>query len=329
MAMTTATQRMVAILGSGEMGSAVATAFARAGYRVVTDLSGRSARSRGLAARAGVVDLGSLAAVVQQAELVLSIVPPAAAYRCAEEVAAAMRAVRSAPAFADCNAVAPATVRRIARVFESTRRSPERSHGSSLGTPAESSSAAPFIDAGIVGRAPKPGGERTRFYVSGAARRALLDVAVAVAEIEVVDMGEEIGAASALKMAYAALNKGTDALHTAVLLAAARLGVLPALLEECEASQADALARMKARVPFLASTAARFTGEMAEIASTFAAAGVTPDFHRGAEWVYARLASTPLAAETRETSPRERSLDAALAVFSAALEGGSPRDGAR
>jgi 3-hydroxyisobutyrate dehydrogenase-like beta-hydroxyacid dehydrogenase len=296
MAMTTATQRTVAILGSGEMGSAVATAFARAGYRVVTDLSGRSARSRGLAARAGVVDLGSLAAVVQQAELVLSIVPPAAAYRCAEEVAAAM---------------------------------PGSSARSSLGTPAESSSAAPFIDAGIVGRAPKPGGERTRFYVSGAARRALLDVAVAVAEIEVVDMGEEIGAASALKMAYAALNKGTDALHTAVLLAAARLGVLPALLEECEASQADALARMKARVPFLASTAARFTGEMAEIASTFAAAGVTPDFHRGAEWVYARLASTPLAAETRETSPRERSLDAALAVFSAALEGGSPRDGAR
>src|SRR4030095_12813474 len=117
------------------------------------------------------------------------------------------------------------------------------------------------------------------------------------AEIELVDMGEEIGAASALKMTYAALNKGTDALHTAVLLAGARLGVLPALLKEFESSQAEALARMKARVPFLAATSARFTGEMAEIADTFAAAGVTPDFHRGAEWVYAQLASTPLAAE--------------------------------
>jgi hypothetical protein len=105
-----------------------------------------------------------------------------------------------------------------------------------------------------------------------------------------------------------------------VLLAGARLGVLPALLNEFESSQADALARMKSRVPFLAATAARFAGEMAEIASTFAAAGVTPDFHRGAEWIYTQLAASPLAAETRATLPRERSLDAALAVFGATLD---------
>jgi 3-hydroxyisobutyrate dehydrogenase-like beta-hydroxyacid dehydrogenase len=313
MAMTTATQRTVAVLGSGDMGSAVGAALARAGFRVVTDLSRRSAHSRALAARAGVVDVGSLEAVVQQAELVLSIVPPAAAVECAEEVAAAMRAADAAPVFADCNAVAPATVRRIARLFDSTGNWP----GTAL------------VDAGIVGRAPGPGGDRTRFYVSGARRRALLDLGVAVAEIELIDLGEEVGAASALKMAYAALNKGTDALHTAVLLAGARLGVLPALLAELESSQAQALARMKARVPFLASTAARFTGEMAEIASTFAAAGVTPDFHRGAEWVYAQLAATPLAAETRDQQPRERSLDAALAVFNAALDRDAWRDGAR
>ncbi len=306
--MTTATQRTVGILGSGDMGSAVGGAFVRAGFRVVTDLSRRSAHSRGLAAHAGIVDVGSLAAVAQAAELVLSIVPPAAAVACAEEFAETLRAAPAAPVFADCNAVAPATVRRIARLFEST--------------------GAAFVDAGIVGRGPRPGGERTRFYVSGPARRALLDVAVA--EIELLDMGEEIGAASALKMTYAALNKGTDALHTAVLLAGARLGVLPALLKEFESSQAEALARMKARVPFLAATAARFTGEMAEISKTFAAAGVTPDFHRGAEWVYAQLAATPLAAETRATLPRERSLDAALAVFSAALDRGAAiRDGAR
>ncbi len=307
MAMTTATQRTVAILGSGDMGSAVGGAFARAGFRVVTDLSRRSAHSRALAARAGVVDVGSLAAIVQSAELVLSIVPPAAAMECAAEVAAAMRAARSAPAFADCNAVSPATVREIARLFDA--------------------SGAAFIDGGIVGRGPRAGGERTRFYVSGPARRALLDVDVP--EIALVDMGEEIGAASALKMTYAALNKGTDALHTAVLLAGARLGVLPALLKEFESSQAEALARMKSRVPFLAATSARFMGEMAEIASTFSAAGVTPDFHRGAEWVYAQLAATPLAAETRATLPRERSLDAALAVFSAALDRGEGRESLR
>jgi 3-hydroxyisobutyrate dehydrogenase-like beta-hydroxyacid dehydrogenase len=206
------------------------------------------------------------------------------------------------PTFVDCNAVAPATVRAIARVIE----------------PA----AAAFIDVGIVGRGPRPGGERTRFYVSGAARRTVL--ALAVAGIELIDMGEEIGSASALKMAYAALNKGTDALLAAVLLAAERLGVRAALMRELEQSQQEALTRMRARVPFLAATAERFAPEMAEVAMTYESVGVTPLFHRGAEWLYALLATTPLAAETRATLPRERSLDAALAVFTAALDRDAP-----
>jgi 3-hydroxyisobutyrate dehydrogenase-like beta-hydroxyacid dehydrogenase len=199
--------------------------------------------------------------------------------------------------------VSPATVGSIARLIEPT--------------------GAAFIDCGIVGRAPRPGGERTRFYVSGAARHLLLDLPVDA--IELIDLGEQIGAASALKMAYAALNKGTDALHAAVLLAALRLGVLEPLLNECESSQAEALARMRARTPFLAATAARFTGEMAEIARTFAAVDVTPDFHRGAEWLYALLATTPLAAETRDTLPRARELGDALVVFNAALDAAGAR----
>jgi 3-hydroxyisobutyrate dehydrogenase-like beta-hydroxyacid dehydrogenase len=209
-----------------------------------------------------------------------------------------MLAARARPAFVDCNAVAPATVRAIERVIAPT--------------------GAAFVDVGIVGRGPQPGGESTRFYVSGTARRTVLDLAVA--GIELLDMGAEIGAASALKMAYAALNKGTDAFYAAVLLAAERLGVRPMLMRELEHSQAEALARMRARVPFLAATAERFAPEMAEIAATYESVGMTPAFHRGAEWLYALLATTPLAAETRATLPRERSLDAALAVFSAALD---------
>jgi len=307
--MTNTTPRTLAVLGTGDMGSAVGAALVRAGYRVVTDLSRRGAHSRALAARARLVDVGSLEAVVREAELVLSIVPPAAALACAQDVAAALRATGTTPAFADCNAVSPATVGAIARLFDGT--------------------GAPFIDVGIVGRAPRPGGERTRFYASGAARGTLLALALDVVAISFIDLGEQIGAASALKMAYAALNKGTDALHAAVLLAALRLGVLGPLLTECESSQAEALARMKARTPFLAATAARFTGEMAEIAATYEAVGVTPDFHRGAEWLYALLATTPLAAETRDALPRERSLEDALVVFNAALDAASAGDARR
>ena len=288
----------VAVIGTGDMGAAVGGALVRAGYRVVTAGQGRSAASRAFAADAGVEDLGTLADVVRAASLVLSIVPPAAAAEFAAQAVEAMRKTGARPAFADCNAVAPATVRAIEATV------------ASIG--------APFIDVGIVGRSPRPGGERTRFYASGAARRAVLDLVVP--EIALVDLGTGIGTASALKMVYSSLNKGMDALLTTILLAAERLGVRPALMQELAGSQAAALARMQARVPFLPSTSVRYVPEMAEIAATFDSVGVTPDFHRGAEWLYALLASTPLAAETRATQPRERSLDAAMAVYAEALE---------
>ena len=295
--------RTIAVLGTGDMGSAVGAALARAGLRCVTALEGRSAHSRGLAERAGIEDLGTLRAVVANADLILSILPPANALAFAMHSAAVMAETGARPWFADCNAVAPATVRSIADVFAAI--------------------AAPFIDASIVGRGPQPNAEPpTRVYVAGPERRALLDLAVP--DLLFIDMGDEIGAASAIKMAYASLNKGTDALHAAVLLAAERLGVRSQLMTELALSQTQDLQRMRARVPFLAATAERFAGEMAEIAATYDAVGVTPLFHRGSQWIFEQLATTPFASETRATLPAQRSLDEALTVFLAALDRGPP-----
>jgi hypothetical protein len=69
----------------------------------------------------------------------------------------------------------------------------------------------------------------------------------------------------------------------------------------------------------LGATAERFSPEMVEIAATFESVGVTPQFHRGAEWLYALVATTPFAAETRATQPKERSLDETVAVLTTAL----------
>jgi 3-hydroxyisobutyrate dehydrogenase-like beta-hydroxyacid dehydrogenase len=294
----TAHNATVAVIGTGDMGHAVGGALVRAGYRVVTAGAGRSALTRRLAAEAGIEDLGTLEAAVGTADVVLSIVPPAAATTFAAAAAGAMLAAGVRPAFADCNAVAPQTVLAIERALR----------------PA----GAPFVDVGIVGRGPGVGREPTRFYVSGEARAAVLELAVD--ELELIDLGPEIGRASAMKMAYSALNKGIDALLTAVLLAGERLGVRGPLMRELAFSQAEALERMEARVPFLGATAKRFAPEMAEIARTYESVGVTPQFHRGAEWLYALYATTPFANETRATQPKERSLDDALAVLAAALE---------
>lgn len=293
----------IAVLGTGDMGSAVGAALAGAGYRVVTDLSGRGRESRELAARAGIEDLGSLGAVAGAAGLFLSIVPPAAAGDLAGRAAAAIDRTGARLLYADCNAIAPATVAEIARRFAAT--------------------ATPFLDVGIIGPPPRPGrGAPTRFYVAGAERARLLTLQVP--GVRFIDMGPDTGRASAIKMCYAALNKGVDALYTAILLAAEQLGVRSELMDELHASQTEAAHRMAARVPFLAATAARFCGEMREIAASFAAAGVTPDFHHGAEWVYDTLARTALASETRATLPASRSLDEAIEAFRAALATGEP-----
>ena len=294
----TARNETVAVIGTGDMGSAVGGALVRAGYRVVTAGNGRSASSRRLAADAGVEDVGTLEAAVAAARLVLSIVPPAAATTFAADAVGAMRATGARPVFADCNAVAPATVLAIRDALGAV--------------------GAPFVDVGIVGRGPGEERERTRFFVSGEARADVLGLETG--ELELIDLGEEVGTASALKMAYSALNKGIDALLTTVLLAAERLGVREPLMKELKFSQVEALERMEARVPFLGATAKRFAPEMAEIARTYESVGVTPQFHRGAEWLYALYATTPFARETRATQPKHRSLDEALAVLAAAMK---------
>ena len=115
----------------------------------------------------------------------------------------------------------------------------------------------PFADAGIVGRGPAPGGERTRFYVSG--RRAA-PCSTSTSPRSRWSTWAGARHASALKMAYAALNKGMDALHAAVLLAGCGSACCGRCSRNSRRAKPKRSQRMRARVPFLAATAARFTG---------------------------------------------------------------------
>jgi 3-hydroxyisobutyrate dehydrogenase-like beta-hydroxyacid dehydrogenase len=287
----------IAVIAPGDMGHAVGRALGAHGHRVVTTLDGRSAASRARAEAAGMADRGTLDAALGEADLVLSILPPAQAAGFAEAVAAAMRRTGHRPVFADCNAVAPATVEAIARTI--------------------AAAGAGFVDAGIVG--PPPGiGAPPRFYASGPDAAAFAELDGKGITVHVV--GDAPGRASAVKMCYAALNKGRHALNTAVLLAAENLGVRDVLTAELAASQPAACKQMESAIPWLAETAGRWAGEMDEIAAGFAAARVTPHFHQGAAEIYRLLAATPLAGETRETRDQTRTLDAAIAAFAAATK---------
>ena len=287
----------VAILMPGDMGHGVGRALNGHGVRVISSLAGRSAHTCGLAEAAGIEDAGSLEAIADTADLILSILPPASALAQAEQVSAATQRTGKFPVYADCNAVSPQTVQAVGQVIEAA--------------------GATFVDAGIIGLAPgKPGG--TRFYVSGRDVSAM--TALDGMGFSVIAIGDEPGRASALKMAYAGLTKGTWTLHTAVLLAASQLGVLPELILEFETSQQGALEAMRNRVPKLPADAGRWIGEMEEIAATFDAAGVTPDFHNGAAEVFRVLSRTPFAEETRETMDTSRTLEQSLAVYRESLK---------
>ena len=284
--------RTIAIISPGNMGHAVGRLLGSRGFVVVTALAERSTRTRGLAARAGIRDLGAIEAVVAAADLVLSILPPAAAVAAAGEAAAAMRSSGAAPPFADCNAIAPATTERIGKLIRGA--------------------GADYIDAGIIG-GPPGNGTGPRFYASGPAAHLLQPLQGG--GLVVRDLGGAIGRASALKMCYAAVTKGTSALQFAQLAAASRLGVGEALAGELTESQGAVYAAMRRALPGLPAKAPRWIEEMRQIAATFESVGVPGQFHHGAAALYELLSATPFADEPEEAVDTSRSLETTVAAL--------------
>ena len=282
----------VAILSPGEMGGGVGAALARHGHGVLACLAGRGAQTKARAERMGFRLRGDLDAMVAEADIVLSILPPEAAHGLAEEVAAAMKRTGRAPPFAELNAIAPDTSRAIAGVFR--------------GTGAE------YIDGGIIGLPPAEGRKPTRIYVSGEAA-PVMD-AFDGKDIAIHQCGPEIGRASAVKMCYASISKGTNTLHTAAMTAADALGVGEILRAEIGDSVPAVFDRMRANVPRLPADAGRWIGEMKEIARTYASAGLPPGFHLAAAEIFRLLDATPYGRETRETMDRSRTMEQTVAA---------------
>ncbi len=284
------------------MGHAVGRVARGRGCRVLTCLAGRSERTRALAAEAGIEDGGGLAAVAGAADIILSILPPAEAPGLARAVAAGPVSGKGR-LFVDCNAVAPATALAIGRTV--------------------SAAGFAFVDGGIVGRPPpaappRAGNGATRLYVSGpeAGRLAFLEDD----RLAVRGLGPEPGRASALKMCYAALTKGSWTLFAALSTAAHRLGVAEALDREFSESQAAVRERQRAMLPRLPLDAGRWIGEMEEIAATFDAAGLPGGFHRAAADMFRLLDRTPFAAESRQDWDRDRIPERTVAAVSDVID---------
>jgi 3-hydroxyisobutyrate dehydrogenase-like beta-hydroxyacid dehydrogenase len=229
---------------------------------VVWASAGRSASTRARAAAAGLEDLGTLARAVEEAEFVFSICPPHGALDLAEEIAE----LGFDGLYVDGNAISPDTAREVgARV--------EAAH-------------ARFVDGGILGPAPVKAGT-TRFYLSGPKAK---DVAALFkgSFVMAIALDGPVGAASSLKVCYAAWNKGSIALLTAVRALAKHEGVDAALMEAWQQNVPEIAKRSEA-ITTQARKAWRWIGEMDEIAVSFEAAGLPGGFHLAAAEIYSRL----------------------------------------
>lgn len=272
----------IGIISPGDMGQAVAQTLKASGYTVHTALEGRSARTRALAAEAGLNDCGTMHNVIATCDVVLSILNPAAAVDNARAAAAAIKASGRRCLFVDCNAVAPQTAQEINAII--------------------SSAGGVCIDAGIIGPPPR-GKASMRMYVSGPQAELLAPLSCDGIKVRV--LGECIGDASAIKMCYASYTKGAVALGVEMLMAARRLGVDAALDRELQESAADNRQWVLSRTTVMPPKAHRWVPEMLEIARTFEGVNLTPRILLGAADMYEMIAKTALGKESPEEARKQ------------------------
>jgi putative dehydrogenase len=271
---------VVAVVAPGMMGAAVGKRLVDHGVKVLTSLKGRSVGSQERAKAAGMIAVSD--EEIAATDFILSILPPGEAVALAQRFAPVLTASNSKPVFVDCNAVSPRTVDRIAAAVAPT--------------------GSPFVDAGIIGAPPKPNDAGPRFYASG--KEAPRFARLREFGLDVRVLAGPMSAASALKMSYAGITKGTQALAAAMLLAATRGGTADALSAELNGSQPQMLAWLKRNLSQMPPKAYRWVAEMHEIADFVGEDASAHELYVGAAHFYEQIAGD-FAADKKAVSALE------------------------
>jgi L-threonate 2-dehydrogenase len=279
---------VIGVIAQGMMGAGVGRRLHESGAEVRTLLTGRSSKSAERARAAGMEPAADELTLLAGSDFFLSILPPGEAESLARNLAPALKALDHKPVYVDCNAVSPQTAISIGEIIAPT--------------------GADFVDGGIIGGPPRPGYSPT-IYASGptAGQTAVLrDWGI---DWRVID--GLIGAASALKMSYAGITKGTTAIASAMLLGAARFGCGDALIAELTESQPEMLARFREGIPRMYDKAYRWVAEMEEISDFLEQNPPSRDIYAAVARLYAYLAE---AEAEKEPGPGNavRSLDRVL-----------------
>ncbi|MER7930198.1 DUF1932 domain-containing protein [Streptomyces sp. NPDC096057] len=251
------------LLHPGAMGAKVGGEATRTGTRVLYVPAGRSPASLQRARDAGLEPADSLESALAASDFVLSVCPPHAAEDVAHEVLAhPFRGV-----YVEANAISPDRTRRIAAACAARD--------------------VLMLDGSIVGGPPGPAGA-PRLYLSGDGEQVTrLAAAFEGTRVAARPLDAEIGAASALKMAYASYQKSARVLAAVSHALAAHHGVAPELAREAASLTSNILAETD-QLPSVAARAWRWAPELEEIAATLRTAGLPAEMAEGAAAVLGR-----------------------------------------
>ncbi|KAF4554150.1 Hypothetical protein D9617_5g070270 [Elsinoe fawcettii] len=259
----------VAVVSIGEMGLGVAKLLTNHKYKVLTNIEGRSENTHKRAESASIDLVKSDAELASQADYFVSIVPPKDALATAQRIATVMSSpdftTRETPLYyLDLNAVSPKHVREIAAILKPLAEQVR------------------FIDGGIIGGAPTPKDPldpSAKWNVPSipmSGPHPLAEATPSGADLAKLlnskHINDDVGTASGLKMCFASLTKGFQAIAVESFTTAHNLGVLPELREQLK-QHSSATEQMTASLTRMPPKAYRWVREMKEIGETFSVDG--------------------------------------------------------
>jgi 3-hydroxyisobutyrate dehydrogenase-like beta-hydroxyacid dehydrogenase len=259
------TSPVLGILHPGQMGAGVAAQALHSGATVLWCPSGRSPATAARAEAAGLSACDNLAHLCEQADIILSICPPAAAEQVATDVAAA----GFAGLYVEANAINPSRYHRICQALDM---------------------ATLVLDGAIIGPPPTDD-RRTGFYLAGPASAVtrVADV-FAGSTVRVSHLPQQPPAASALKMAFSGYQKSTRVLAAIAHALARRYDVTDALLAEAVYVTRSPLADPDFTTT-VAARAWRWAPELHDIAESLADNDLPPDLASATAAILSRWAA--------------------------------------
>ena len=259
---------IIGLIGLGEMGSEIGRYLVMNGLEVISVYEGRSEISKKRASKYKIRDAGSIEQFCKISDLVISIIPPDKAVETANLYTSYKN--KDGQIYCDLNAISTITAKKIKLLLDEKKID--------------------YVDGAIMGGPPTEN-YSPRIYLSGKLSEKLNFLNGKGIELMVLK-GSDFKA-SATKMVYASITKGSKALVAGALIAAKKNNVYDELMEELKYSEEYFSLVAKNQIPSIKHKAYRWVGEMNEISLTYKESGLTGGFHIEAENVYELIKNLP------------------------------------